>query len=96
MRTAPAERHRAEHLLEGQGWTVVKINKGGRDMDLGQASRMLKWCEDHIGPGRMEPNFEKGQWLDGLDVWYSFTWYGHWTFHFKHDADATAFALRWA
>jgi hypothetical protein len=43
----------------------------------------------------MEPNFEKGQWLDGHDVWYSFTWYGYWTFHFKHGADATAFALRW-
>ncbi len=95
MRPAPAERHRAEHLLEGQGWTVVKIDKGGRDMDTTAHISMLAWCEQTIGLGRVEPNFEKGQWLDDHDVWYSFTWYGYWSFHFKYEKDGTAFSLRW-
>jgi hypothetical protein len=95
MRTAPAERQQAELTLEQEGWTVVKIDKGGRDMDPTAYQKMLTWCEQTIGAGRVEPNFEKGQWLDDYDVWYSFTWYGYWSFHFKNLKDVTAFCLRW-
>ena len=61
--------------------------------DLNHApAPMMKWCENTFGPGRVEPG---ANWLDDNDVWYSFSWYGYWTFHFKREKDATAFALRW-
>ncbi len=92
MRTAPADRQQAEQVLSDQRWTVVKISKGGRDMDPSAYQKMLTWCEQTIGAGRVEPGHI---WLDGHDVWYSFTWYGYWSFHFKHHKDVTAFSLRW-
>lgn len=93
MRSAPAERQQAEQVLKSEGWAVVKIPK-----DFMRAERyhspaiMMKWCEDTVGPGRVEPG---SNWLDDNDVWYMYTWYGHWSFHFKHEKDATAFTLRW-
>ena len=92
MRPSAAKRHQAEEVLYREGWTVVKINKGGRDMDPSAHISMLAWCEKTIGLGRVEPG---DNWLDDDDVWYSFTWYGFWSFHFKHTKDATAFSLRW-
>lgn len=92
MRTAPAERQQAEQVLQDEGWTSVKILKNLMRVEPSLYQAMAKWCEDHIGSGRLEPGHN---WLDEEDVWYSFTWYGYWTFHFKHAKDATAFALRW-
>ena len=93
MRPAAAERIQAEQVLDSEGWTVVKIDKGGRDMDPTAHISMLAWCEKTIGPGRVEPG---DNWLDGEDVWYGFTWYGYWNFYFKNERDATMFTLRWA
>ena len=93
MRAAPRERQQAEQILGSEGWTVVKIPKNLMRADLSSPTSMMKWCEDAVGPGRVEPG---SGWLDDNDVWYMFTWYGHWSFHFKHDKDATAFTLRWA
>jgi hypothetical protein len=93
MRTAPAQRQAAEIILSKEGWTVVKISKDL--MVVAQPNKMAnltKWCEDHLGPGRIEPGH---QWLDGHDVWYAFSWFGYWSFHFKNNRDATAFAMRW-
>ena len=92
MRPAPADRMEAERVLEQDGWTMVGILKGGRDLDPNTYQKMLTWCEQTIGAGRVEPG---SNWLDGNDVWYSFTWYSYWSFHFKHAKDATAFSLRW-
>ena len=92
MRPAPAERQAAEQVLKDEGWTVVKIPKDLMQVEVDKYITMLKWCEDTIGSGRVEPG---NGWLDGIDVWYTFTWYGSWSFHFKHTKDATAFALRW-
>lgn len=93
MRPAPAERQQAERVLKDEGWTVISIDKGGRDMDPTAYLKMLTWCEQTIGLGRVEPEHN---WLDGHDVWYAFTWYGYWRFHFKHSKDAIAFSLRWS
>lgn len=100
MRIAPAERQVAEIALYKEGWTVVKLPRDfmpvPRDFMLAENNTpalMMKWCEDNIGAGRVEPGCN---WLDGRDVWYMFTWYGYWNFHFKHAKDATAFSLRWA
>lgn len=92
MRPAPLERHEAERVLENEGWSVVNIPKDRQQELAFQFADLFNWCEDHIGPGRVEPG---SNWLDGYDVWYSFAWYGYWTFHFKREKDATAFALRW-
>lgn len=91
MRTAPAERQRCEQILEEQGWTSIKVTKPEIEPAIPHY-KMLKWCDDNLGPGRVEPGHN---WLDGQDVWYSFTWYGFYRFHFKHSKDATAFTLRW-
>lgn len=92
MRPASAERRQAEECLEREGWTSVKIPKNLMMAEPNQYHIMIKWCEDNIGAGRLEPG---PKWLDDEDVWYSFGWFGYWTFHFKYDKDATAFALRW-
>ena len=92
MRTAPAERQLCELILRDQGWTTVKIPKNLMLAEPNQYHIMIKWCEDNIGPGRLEPG---PKWLDDEDVWYSFGWYGYWSFHFKHSKDATAFSLKW-
>ena len=92
MRIAPAERQAAEIVLRKEGWTVVNIPKNLMRVEPSRYHIMIKWCEDTVGLGRMEPG---PNWLDSEDVWYSFGWYGYWTFHFKHSKDATAFALRW-
>ena len=91
MRAAPAERHQAEHQLLNEGWHVVRLVKVTGDFGW-RYHDMMKWCIDIVGPGRMEPGHH---WLDGHDVWYAFTWFGSYNFHFKHAKDATAFSLRW-
>ena len=93
MRTAPAERQQAEQVLQDEGWTSVKILKNLMRVEHSQYHIMIKWCEDTVGSGRMEPG---PNWLDSEDAWYSFGWFGYWTFHFKREQDATAFALRWS
>jgi len=92
MRAAPAERHQAEHQLLNEGWQAVRIPKVEGD-NTGRFYNMTKWCEHTLGPGRPEPGHH---WLDGQDVWYAFSWFGYYNFHFKHGKDATAFALRWS
>ena len=92
MRTAPAERQQAEQVLRDEGWTVVKISKNLMRVEPTEYLNMANWCEQYIGSGRLEPGHK---WLDDQDVWYSFTWYGYWSFHFKHEQDAVAFSLRW-
>lgn len=93
MIQAPVERKKAEEILEQEGWTHVSIPKNLMRVEPTEYHTMAHWCKNNIGNGRIEPGHN---WLDGEDVWYSFTWYGYWTFHFKHNKDATAFALRWA
>ena len=93
MRIAPAQRQAAEVVLGKEGWTIVNIPKDL--MVVAQPTKMVdltKWCEDNLGSGRIEPGHH---WLDGLDVWYAFSWLGYWSFHLKHVLDATAFTLRW-
>ena len=92
MRTAPAERQQAEQVLHDEGWIVVKIAKNLMRVEPTEYLNMAHWCEQYIGSGRLEPGHN---WLDDEDVWYSFTWYGYWSFHFKHERDAVAFTLRW-
>ena len=93
MRPSAAVRQRQQQTLNSQGWTVVKISKPPVSHTQGITHiPMVRWCEKTLGPGRMEPG---DNWLDGYDVWYTFSWFGYWTFHFKYDKDATAFALRW-
>lgn len=98
MRPAPSERHQAERFLELGGWTTVKLPRYGDSYQIesypDQFIRMMKWCEDHLGAGRAEPNDIYYNRYNG-DVWYAFTWYGYWNFHFKHSKDATAFSLKW-
>ena len=92
-RAAAAERHEAERVLEAQGWTVISVPKNFIvHANIPPLTQMMKWCEDTLGTGRIEPG---ANWLDEHDVWYSFSWYGYWTFHFKHEKDAMAFTLRW-
>ena len=93
MRPAPAERKQAEQVLQDEGWLSINIPKDFTRAEPGQYHEMCKWCEDNIGAGRLEPGHH---WLDDHDVWYSFTWYGFWSFHFKHSKDIAAFTLRWA
>ena len=93
MRTTPAYRHNAEKVLKDEGWISINISKDFTRAEPTQYHDMCKWCEDTIGAGQLEPG---PNWLDEDDVWYSFTWYGFWSFHFKHNVDATAFSLRWA
>lgn len=92
MRTAPVERQQAEQVLQDEGWASVRIPKNLMRVEPTKYLSMVHWCEDNIGSGRLEPG---PNWLDDQDVWYSFTWYGYWTFHFKRSKDATAFSLRW-
>lgn len=95
MRAAPADRYKAEQVLEDEGWTVVKLPKPEISHTQGIAHiPMLRWCEDNLGPGRIEPS--PNNWLDGNDVWYMYSWFGYWTFYFSHAKDATAFTLRWS
>ena len=93
MRQAPANRHESERILaQDEGWTHVKVTKPKVEPAI-LHYKMLIWCDDHLGPGRVEPN--QTNWLDDHDVWYSFTWYGYYNFYFKHSKDAVAFTLRW-
>lgn len=92
MRPAPAERQQCEQILEDEGWTSVKVVKPLKNPEP-TYYEMLKWCDDTLGVGRVEPS--QSNWLDDHDVWYSFTWYGFFRFHFKHSKDAVAFTLRW-
>ena len=93
MRPAPLERQQAEQVLQDEGWSHIKLPKDRQQELAFQFADLMKWCEDTVGHGRVEPG---PNWLDEEDVWYSFAWYGYWTFHFKHEKDATAFALRWS
>lgn len=93
MRTAPADRHKCEQVLETEGWHLVKVKKEKLEPPVEPYLEMVYWCEGTLGPGRLEPS--QSNWFDSNDVWYSFTWYGYHTFYFKHSRDATAFALRW-
>ncbi len=94
MRPAAAVRHRQQQTLNSEGWTVVKISKPPVSHTQGIAHiPMVRWCENTLGPGRMEPG---DNWLDGHDVWYTFSWFGYWSFHFKYKRDSTMFAMRWA
>ena len=92
MRPAPAERQECHQVLVAEGWHQVKVFKS-KSVPVNAFYDMLVWCDDTLGYGRVEPS--KSNWLDGEDVWYSFTWFGYHTFYFKHETDATAFALRW-
>lgn len=49
---------------------------------------MEAWCEEHIGSG--------GWTNSDAALWKIESMFGNTTFTFKHDRDATAFALRWA
>jgi len=51
------------------------------------------WARKHIGSGSKVDN---ESWHREYYRWYYQRWYGYAIFYFKHDADATAFALRWA
>lgn len=93
MRTAPAERHKCEQILEDNGWHLFKVKKEKLEPPVERYLEMVYWCESTLGPGRLEPS--QSNWLNGNDVWYSFTWYGYHNFYLKHSKDATAFALRW-
>ena len=93
MRTAPAERQLCELILRDRGWTTVKIPKNLMMAEPTDYLNIVHWCEDILGPGRLEPS--RTTWLGDYDVWYSFGWYGYWSFHFKHSKDATAFSLKW-
>jgi hypothetical protein len=92
MRPASAERQQAEECLEREGWISVKISEVHMALNSIEYHAVAKWCEDHLGPGRLEPG---DNWLDGNDVWYSFDWYGFRRFHFKYSKHATMFTLRW-
>lgn len=92
MRSAPSERHQAERFLELEGWHLVKIIKS-KTLPVEPYYEMLEWCDENIGPGCVEP--DQIRWIGKDDIWYAFTWYGYYNFHFKHSKDATAFALRW-
>lgn len=56
---------------------------------------MEAWCEEYFGPRAysMDNLRDNGE-LKNL--WYVQGMFGNTTFTFKHDRDATAFALRWA
>ena len=92
VRPASAERQQAEETLADNGWTSVTISKNFMQAVPTQYYEMSKWCEDNIGPGRMEP----GTIIDSEDVWYSYGWYGFQRFHFRYSKDATIFTLRWS
>ncbi len=87
------DRHLAELELETQGWTLVKLPRTQPTRINMKFVDMMKWCEDHVGTGRVE--IEPGK-IDADDMWYSFSWYGYWNFWFRRETDATAFALRWS
>ena len=92
-RAASQERNEAERILsEVEGWLHITIPKSKIEPAV-QHYEILKWCEDRLGPGRVEPS--QYRWLDGNDVWYSFTWYGYYNFYFKHKNHATMFVLKW-
>ena len=93
MRTAPATRQAAEIGLRKERWTVVKIPKDLMVVQSDKISDLTKWCEDNLGPGRIEPGHQR---LDGFDAWYAVSWFGYWTFHFKREQDATMFILKWS
>ena len=91
MRPVPTSRQEAEAMLAEQGWhKVVLVRHGSLPM---QFIGMMVWCEENIGPGRVE--IEKNR-IDASDVWYSYSWYGYWDFWFRNKKDATLFTLRWA
>ena len=87
------DRRIAEDELEALGWTPAKLPRTEPTRQSLQFIDMMKWCEDYVGPGRVE--VEPGK-VDANDMWYSFSWYGSWNFWFRREQDATAFTLRWA
>ena len=93
MRPAPAERTQAQNTLLDEFWTEVCVAKNKLDSTNKDMFKMMKYCEEMFGPGRIEPS--ANNWLDEEDVWYVFTWYGYWNFYFKNERDATMFILRW-
>jgi hypothetical protein len=91
MRAAAGDRKKSEQILTDQGWIVVKIPKPNALPNT--AIPMLIWCTENLGSGCVEPGHS---WLEGNDVWYMFSWFGYWTWHFKNQQDATMFTMRWA
>jgi hypothetical protein len=90
MRPAANDRVIAEDQLEAEGWVLVSLRRfSGNER---QCVDMLKWCEDCIGPGRVEIESNR---INTDDKWYSYSWFGFWNFWFQHEQDATAFSLRW-
>ena len=91
MRPAPWERNDAEHALETAGWIRVALPKTPVDHHSDRFIEMMKWCEDNIGPGRVEIQAGK---INNNDLWYSYNWYGYWNFWFQHEQHAMWFILR--
>lgn len=92
-RTAANDRHLAETALERLGWTRVALSRDKQLTIPAQFIKMMQWCDDNVGTGRVEIEQDR---IDDLDMWYSFSWYGYWNFWFRHKRDAVLFTLRWA
>jgi hypothetical protein len=59
---------------------------------------MESWCTKHIGENPPHKNwfYSKPNDWEGLGSWGMSSMFGSTFFYFKHEKDATAFALRWA
>lgn len=59
---------------------------------------MIAWCDEFIGKNPSYRTWvyqEPGDWR-GLGTWCVSSVFGNTFFYFKHEQDATLFALRWA
>jgi hypothetical protein len=68
--------------------TEIKIGKQQYHLNR----EMSAWCYDHIGHGG-HVYADPGDW--DKRTWAVWSMFGETTFTFKHDRDATAFALVW-
>ena len=55
---------------------------------------MAEWLYNNIGPGIA--GLQDRSLIDDHHVWYSQVWFGYVLYHFKREADATMFKLKWS
>jgi hypothetical protein len=61
-----------------------------------QNYEMEMWCRKNIGPGDWTYQSPATWTSMGDKVWVMHSMFGHTTFAFKEDKDATFFSLRWS
>jgi len=85
-----------QHILNQKKWTKIKLHRPPFNVraEVG-VNEMTDFCRNTFGYGRYEPPVDIAIRDADKMVWYVFVWGSHYDFFFKHETDASLFALRY-